>query len=37
MKESIFNCSWCGELVQSTSYSAPYGPRMETEMAIVMV
>jgi len=31
MKESLFNCLWCGESVQSTSYSAPYGPRMEAE------
>ena len=31
MKESLFNCSWCNEPVQSTSYSAPYGPRMESE------
>lgn len=31
MCEPPFNCSWCGEEVQSISYGAPYGPRMEAE------
>lgn len=30
-RNQVFNCSWCSEPVQSTSYSAPYGPRMEAE------
>lgn len=31
MREPLFNCSWCKEKVESVSYSAPYGPRMESE------